>query len=52
MTEPLNFNPSDIEKLYKDQAIKYTDFANESFSWKYIEKPLIDNVLSTIKIID
>ena len=53
----LDFNPSDIEKLYKDQVTKYIDFANESFSWKYIEKPLIENALrnnkkKTLKILD
>lgn len=44
----LVFQPSDIALLYKDQAQKYSDFANESFSWSYLEKPLLDNLLSLL----
>lgn len=46
--QKLRFKPSDIAKLYKDQAAQYSDFANGSFSWHYLEKPLIDSVLSLI----
>ncbi|KKQ92339.1 MAG: type 11 methyltransferase [Candidatus Woesebacteria bacterium GW2011_GWB1_39_10] len=45
MTQKLKFKPKDIEKLYKDQAQQYSNFANDSFSWKYLEKPLLDKVL-------
>jgi len=31
--------------IYKKQAKIYTDFANESFSWKYIEKPSLERHL-------
>lgn len=48
MSQKLKFKPSDIAKLYKDQAIKYSNFANNSFSWHYLEKPLMDIVLSLI----
>lgn len=48
MTQKLKFNPADIEKLYKDQALEYSNFANESFSWNYLEKPLLDKFLSSI----
>lgn len=46
MTQKLSFKPADIEKLYKEQAKKYSNFAASSFSWVYLEKPLMDKVLS------
>lgn len=53
----VNFRPTDIEKLYKNQAKSYSDYADDSFSWLYLEKPLLDKVLSstltkTSKILD
>lgn len=39
MSQKLSFKPSDIEKVYKDQAKRYSGFANDSFSWLYLEKP-------------
>lgn len=50
MVKKLTFKPTDIAQLYKDQAVKYSSFANESFSWRYLEKPLLDNLLSKIHI--
>lgn len=47
MTEKLTFKPSDIAELYREQAQQYSKFANESFSWQYLEKPLLDNVVSS-----
>jgi ubiquinone/menaquinone biosynthesis C-methylase UbiE len=44
----LDFKPSDIAKLYKDQASGYSSFANDSFSWRYLEKPLLDDVLLSV----
>lgn len=38
--------PSDIEKLYKEQAQEYSHFADSSFSWLYLEKPVLDKVLA------
>jgi trans-aconitate methyltransferase len=45
--QKLEFKPKDIEKLYRDQAQQYSNFANDSFSWKYLEKPLLDKVLDS-----
>jgi len=49
MTNKPNFKPSDIAKLYKDQAQVYTNFANDSFSWQYLEKPLLDELLRNLR---
>ncbi len=45
MRQKLDFKPSDINKLYKAQAVKYSQFAEDSYSWKFIEKPLIDKII-------
>jgi ubiquinone/menaquinone biosynthesis C-methylase UbiE len=50
VSQKLKFKPSDIEKLYKDQAVEYSDFANSSFSWLYLEKPLMDKVMSMVSV--
>jgi len=57
MKQKLKFKPSDIAELYKNQASEYSVFADSSFSWRYLEKPLIDKVLSltpnkNLKILD
>ncbi len=57
MIRKLRFKPPDIEKLYKDQVLEYSNFAINSFSWRYLEMPLIDKVLSLVstknpKVID
>ncbi len=48
MAQKLAFKPADIAQLYKDQALKYSSFANDSFSWHYLEKPLLDKLLSSL----
>jgi tellurite methyltransferase len=50
VTKKLAFSPSDIIKLYKYQAAKYATFADTSFSWQYFEKPLLDQVLSSLRL--
>lgn len=50
MNQKLKFKPADIEKLYKDQASKYSDFASNSFSWIFLEKPLMDKVMSLVSV--
>ncbi len=50
MVQKLKFKPSDIEKLYKEQAAEYSDFANSSFSWLFLEKPLIDKVVNLVSV--
>lgn len=35
-----------VANLYTEQKDKYAAFANESFSWKFIEKPLLEKELS------
>ena len=50
MTQKLTFKPADIAQLYKDQAKTYTDFANDSFSWLYLEKPLLDHLLNSLPV--
>jgi SAM-dependent methyltransferase len=53
----ITFKPADIAKLYKDQAVEYDKFVKESFSTRYLELPLVGNILSEltskpIKILD
>jgi len=50
MSQKLRFKPVDIEKLYREQAKKYSDFAISSFSWVYLERPLMDKVMSMISV--
>lgn len=57
MTTKNKFTKSDVKKLYKYQAKKYAEYAPDSFSWRYLEKPLIDKLFSkylkkTTKILD
>jgi SAM-dependent methyltransferase len=47
MNQKLRFIPSDIEKLYTDQAQEYSNSADDAFDWLYLEKPLLDNVLTS-----
>ncbi len=35
-----------VANLYTEQKDKYAAFANESFSWKFIEKPLLEKELT------
>lgn len=46
MTTKTKFTKSDVKKLYKSQAKKYAEYAPDSFSWRYLEKPLIDKLFS------
>lgn len=44
--ERLTFGPSDIKAIYNDQAISYLNFTQKDFGWDYLERPLLDKVLS------
>lgn len=46
MNSKPNFTKSDVKKVYQSQAKKYAEFAPDSFSWRYLEKPLIDKLFS------
>lgn len=46
MATKTKFTKSDVKKLYKSQAKKYAEYAPDSFSWRYLEKPLIDKLFS------
>ncbi len=37
-----------LKDIYKDQATKYANFATESFSWKFIEKPAFNKYINPL----
>ena len=42
MTEQESPSESTISKLYTEQGEAYTKFAERSYSWCYIERPLLN----------
>lgn len=48
MPQPERELKPDIPSLFTQQGEKYEKYANNSFSWEFIERPLFDKKISTI----